>query len=90
VTAVTDVPVPQAALPGPTASLCDLSLQVTRSDERTYGASTRLWFRNAQRRAAITAAGIVLPVRIDPADQARVAVDLEAFNAQYPETSTGA
>ncbi len=29
VTAVTDVPVPQAALPGPTASLCDLSLQVT-------------------------------------------------------------
>src|SRR6266699_3012244 len=38
VTAVTDVPVPQAALPGPTASLCDLSLQVTRSGERVYSA----------------------------------------------------
>ncbi len=85
-TAITEVPVPQAALPGPTASLCDLNLEVTRSDGQTYPARTRLGFRDAQRRTAITAPGIVLPVRIDPADPARVALDdIRAFDARHPD-----
>jgi hypothetical protein len=83
-TAVTDVPVPRAALPGPTASLCDLTLEVTRADGRTYRARTRLGFRDARRRAAFTAPGLRLPVRVDPADQARVAVDVGAFDASHP------
>ena len=83
-TAITDVPVPQAALPGPAASLCDLTLEVTRANGTTYGARTRLGFRDAQRRAAFTASGLTLPVRIDPADHARVAVDVNAFDAQHP------
>lgn len=82
-TGITDVQVPQAVLPGPTASLCDLSLEVRRSDGQTYPARTRLGFRDARRRAALTAPGLVLPVRIDPADPARVAVDVRAFDSRY-------
>ncbi len=81
---LTDVPVPQAALPGPTASLCDLTLEVTRANGSAYRARTRLGFRDAQRRAALTGSGLRLPVRVDPADQARVAVDVRAFDAQHP------
>jgi hypothetical protein len=83
-TGIAEVPVPQAALPGPTASLCDLSLEVTRPDGQTYQARTRLGFRDAQRRAAVTAPGMVLPVRIDPVDPSRVAIDVPAFDARHP------
>ena len=52
-TQVTDVAVPEVALPGPTASLCDLTLQVSRRDGQVYTARTRLGFRDAHRRALI-------------------------------------
>jgi hypothetical protein len=81
-TGISDVAVPQAALPGPTASLCDLTLQVRRADGRSYTARTRLGFRDAQRRAAIGVIGAVLPVRVDPRDDSRVAVDVAAFDAR--------
>ena len=81
---VADVPVPQVALPGPTASLCDLTLRVTGSDGTTYETVTRLGFRNAQRRAAIAVIGATLPVRIDPADRTRVVVDSVAWDTQHP------
>ena len=83
-TGIADVPVPQAALPGPTASLCDLTLQVRRSDGRSYTACTRLGFRNAQRRASIAVIGRELPVRVDTRDDTRIAVDVAAFDAQHP------
>ncbi|HEY0716718.1 MAG TPA: hypothetical protein VGD68_03810, partial [Streptosporangiaceae bacterium] len=83
-TGISDVAVPQAALPGPTASLCDLTLQVRRADGRSYTTSTRLGFRNAQRRAAVAVIGAVLPVRVDPRDETRVAVDVAAFDAEPP------
>jgi len=89
-TGITDVPVPQMALPGPTASLCDLSLRVTRASGESYDATTRLGFRDAQRRLAVTAPGVVLPVRIDPADPARVAIDVPAFDAQHPGDNAAA
>jgi len=84
--AIKDVAVPQAALPGPTASLCDLTLRVTRSGGSSYDAQTRLGFRDASRRAAVAVIGSILPVRIDPADPARVAIDVAAFDAQHPGT----
>lgn len=86
-TALADVPVPQAALAalaGPTASLCDLTLEVRRSDGRSYTAQTRLGFRDAERRAAVAVIGQELPVRVDTSDDTQVAVDLAAFDAQHP------
>jgi hypothetical protein len=80
-TEVVDVAVPAAVLPGPTASLCDLTLQVSRRDGTTYTAGTRLGFRDAHRRATVAVLGSVLPVRVDPADPSRVAVDVTAFDA---------
>jgi hypothetical protein len=83
-TGVTELPVAQFPAPGPTGSYCDLSLEVTRSDGRTYNARTRVGFRSAERRAAVTAPGVVLAVRIDPADQARVVIDIDPFSARHP------
>jgi hypothetical protein len=83
-TGIADVPVPQAALPGPAASLCDLTLQVRRSDGRAYTARTRLGFPDAERRAAVAVIGGELPVRVDTRDDSRVAVDIAAFEAQHP------
>jgi hypothetical protein len=83
-TDVTDVPVPQAALPGPAASLCDLTLQVRRADGRSYTARTRLEFPDAERRAAVAVIGRELPVRVDTRDETRVAVDDAAFDVQHP------
>jgi hypothetical protein len=83
-TDVVDVPVPQAALPGPAASLCDLTLQVHRADGRSYTARTRLEFPDAERRAAVAVIGRELPVRVDTRDETRVAVDDAAFDVQHP------
>jgi hypothetical protein len=82
---VADVPVPQAALPGPTASLCDLTLRLTRSDGSSYDATTRLGFRDAQRRAQIAVIGATLPVRVDPANETRVVVDSVTYDIQHPK-----
>ena len=81
---VADVPVPQEALPGPTASLCDLTLQVTRADGTTFNAVTRLGFRDAHRRSTIAVIGAALPVRIDPRDRSRVVVDSVAYDNAHP------
>ena len=81
--AVADVAVPAAALPGPTASLCDLTLQVSRRDGQVYTVHTRLGFRDAGRRAAVAVIGTVLPVRVDRADPNRVAVDVPAFDRDH-------
>lgn len=82
-TAVAEVAVQAAALPGPTASLCDLTLQVSRRDGQVYTAHTRLGFRNAERRSAVAVIGAVLPVRVDRADLTRVAVDVPAFDRDH-------
>ena len=82
-TAISEVAVPAGALPGPTASLCDLTLQVSRSDGQVYTVNTRLGFRDAHRRATVAVIGSVLPVRVDPADSARVAIDVAAFDRDH-------
>jgi hypothetical protein len=85
-TGITELPAAQFPPPGPTGSYCVLSLEVTRSDGRTYSAHTRVGFRSAERRAAVTAPGVVLAVRIDPADQARVVLDSDTFSARHPQS----
>lgn len=84
VTAITPVDLPQALLPGPDASLVDLSLRVIRRDGSSYPATTRQGFRSAARRAQLAVPGAVLPVRLDPADPARVVIDVPAFDADHP------
>ena len=81
--AVSDVAVPAAALPGPTASLCDLTLQVSRPGGQIYTAYARLGFRDAHRRATVAVIGTVLPIRVDRADPARVAIDVAAFDRDH-------
>lgn len=82
-TAIAEVTVPAGALPGPTASLCDLTLQVSRRNGDVYTARTRLGFRDAHRRATVAVIGSVLPVRVDPADPSRVCVDVAAFDRDH-------
>lgn len=81
----TRVQVPQAMLPGPEASLWDLDLTVDRADGSSYDAQTRVGFRTEARRHVLGVPGLRIPVRVDPADDARVAVDSTTYDAQHPE-----
>lgn len=83
------VPVLQAMLPGPDASLWDLDLDVQRGDGTVYRASTRVGFRSAARRGVLGEVGLRIPVRIDPADDTRVAVDGARFDADHPDAPKG-
>ncbi|WP_147455924.1 hypothetical protein [Nocardioides mangrovicus] len=76
---VTDVPAPAYALPGPTASLTDLTLQLRRADGSTYTAQTRMGFRSAQRRAELAVIGSTIPVLVDPEDEQHVSIDISAW-----------
>ncbi|MEF2978927.1 hypothetical protein [Subtercola sp. YIM 133946] len=79
------VDVPQAMLPGADASLWDLSLTVTRADGSTYEAQTRVGFRSDERRRRLGEVGLSIPVRVDPTDDSRVAVDSATYDAQHPD-----
>lgn len=80
----TRVEIPQAMLPSPEASLWDLDLAVSRADGTTYDAQTRIAFRTEARRQVLGVPGLRIPVRIDPDDYARVAVDSTTYDAQHP------
>ncbi|HEY0248456.1 MAG TPA: hypothetical protein VGC45_09360 [Gryllotalpicola sp.] len=80
----TRVEIPHTMLPGPEASLWDLDLTVIRADGTSYDAQTRIAFRTEARRQVIGVPGLQIPVRIDPDDDARVAVDSPTFDAQHP------
>jgi hypothetical protein len=86
VTGVTPLTVPQALLPSPEATMADLRLRVTRADGGSYDAGTRMGFRSARRQASIARVGQTIPVRVDPADPARVAIDVPAFDAEHGTT----
>lgn len=78
------VSVPQAMLPTADSSLWDLDLTVNRADGSTYEAHTRVGFHSEARRALLGVPGLTIPVRIDQADDARVAVDSATFDAEHP------
>lgn len=84
ITGATRVALPAAMLPGAEASLWDLELVVHRADATSYPARTRTAFRTEARRSVLGAVGLVIPVRIDPADDSRVAVDGDAYDAGHP------
>lgn len=89
ISAATRVPVQQMMLPGPDASLWDLELEVHRADSTSYAATTRVGFRSEARRQVLGLPGLTVPVRTDPDDDSRVAVDGTTYDAQHPDAPPG-
>lgn len=79
ITGIDFLGVPRRALPGPEAGLANVAGRVTRPDGTSYDTTARFGFRTAARRAQIGYVGAEVPVRIDPADQARVCIDSPAL-----------
>lgn len=79
ITAIDYLKLPARALPAKGASIADVALDIRRADGTTYSALARFGFRTPARRAQIGFAGAEVPVRIDPADPTRVALDRGAL-----------
>ena len=60
-------------------SLAELSLDVTLADGTRFPAHTNLGFSAPERRERIARTGAEIPVRVDPEDRSRVAVDTRAL-----------
>ncbi|WAL64487.1 hypothetical protein ORV05_26475 [Amycolatopsis cynarae] len=75
ISAISFLRVPKKILPSREASLADVALDIRRADGTAYAAIARFGFRTAARRAQIGFAGATVPVRIDPGDPRRVALD---------------
>lgn len=60
----------------PPGGMFDLTLDVTRPGNATYTATTRVAFGTPMRRQQIANVGARLPLRIDPSDPSRVAIDM--------------
>jgi hypothetical protein len=65
----------QGAMPGQGVSVIDLTLEVTRQLRDSYTTTLRVGFATAERRNRVARIGASLPVLVDPADPARVAID---------------
>ena len=76
---VRKLPIPTEMLPGPDASLAWLTLDVTPSDGPPYRSVIRFGFRSQERFTALATPGTHLPLRFDPADRAKVTIDLPAL-----------
>jgi hypothetical protein len=85
ITGATRVEVPPAMMPSLEASLWDLDLTVTRADGTSYEAKTRIGYRSEARRQVLGLPGTQIPVRIDPADDSRVALDSTTYDAEHPD-----
>ena len=70
------------------ATIADLTLRVTPPDGEAYDVRTRIGFSNPHRRSVVAQMGATLPVRIDPADPVKVAVDTVALG--FAQTAAGA
>ncbi len=69
---ITEVPLPAEFLPGPTATMCMLTLDISPPSGAPYRAQVRQGFRSAERRAQIAVIGTSLQVLIDPANPRNV------------------
>ncbi|WP_216900492.1 hypothetical protein [Nocardia alni] len=69
---ITEVPLPAEFLPGPTATMCMLTLDVSPPGAEPYTVQVRQGFRSAERRAQIAVIGATLPVLIDPGNSRNV------------------
>ncbi|MBV9380111.1 MAG: hypothetical protein JOY82_11290 [Streptosporangiaceae bacterium] len=63
----------------PPGGLVDVTFEVTCRDGRTYTTRSRMGFSSEERRAMVATVGARVPVRVDPADQSRIAVDTVAL-----------
>lgn len=68
-------------VPMPGVGLYDLVLDVARGDGTHYQTKTRMGFSTAERRDRVARAGAQIPLRLDPTDLTRVAVDTEALGS---------
>jgi hypothetical protein len=57
----------------------DLTLEITRPDGTTHRVRTRVGFSTPERRARVARVGAVLPVRLDPDDPDKFAIDTMAL-----------
>jgi hypothetical protein len=71
---IAEVPLPAEFLPGPTATMCMLTLDVSPPSGAPYTVQVRQGFRSAERRAQIAVPGTSLPVLIDPDNPRNVAL----------------
>jgi hypothetical protein len=82
VLAVTDVAPPwllRRLVPAPPGGVADLILQITRADDTTYRARIRIGFSTRERRDRVATVGAEVPVRIQPDEPDKVAVDAAAL-----------
>lgn len=75
ITAIDFLKLPAGSLPSRQAGLADVALEIRRADGTSYRTIARFGFATAARRRQIGFAGAEVPVRLDPADPNRVALD---------------
>ena len=68
----------------PGASAADVTFQVQLPDGTSYTAASRIGFSAPDRRARVAVPGAEVPLRVDPADRSRIAVDVAALG--FPAT----
>lgn len=81
VVAAVDVPIPRllrAIVPGGGPPV-DLTLDINRPDGTTHRVRTRIGFSTPERRARVAQVGATLPVRLDPTDPDKIAIDTVAL-----------
>jgi hypothetical protein len=76
ITGIDFLPIPAAVLPSPEASIANVALKIQREDGSSYQALARFGYRNEARRAQVGFVGASVPVRINPDDPSRVALDV--------------
>ena len=81
VLSVVDVKVPRllrAPVPAG-ATIADLTLRVSPPDGASYEVRTRIGFSSRHKRSVVAVEGATLPIRVDPLDAGKVAVDTVAL-----------
>ena len=81
VLSVVDVKVPRllrATVPAG-ATIADLTLRVSPPDGASYEVRTRIGFSSQHKRSVVAVEGATLPIRVDPLDAGKVAVDTVAL-----------
>jgi hypothetical protein len=81
VLSVVDVKVPRllrATVPAG-ATIADLTLRVSPQDVGSYEVRTRIGFSSQHKRSVVAVEGATLPIRVDPLDAGKVAVDTVAL-----------
>jgi hypothetical protein len=79
ITGIDFLTVPAKALPSADAGIANVAVRVRLTDGTEYATTARFGYRNAHRREQFGRIGAEVPVRLDPADRARVCMDTTAL-----------